>query len=143
MSKGTKYVLIIIIVAIAVLATYVGYNETNKNNENVATDSTNTSTNNISNEVQNNNITQNNNVVDNNVVETDPNKEIIKSDTLTDEEKAKELVKKEWGGSDGVYFSIDNMNSDETYIVSVRDSETTKVLEWYKVDIKTGEVTVN
>ena len=62
--------------------------------------------------------------------------------TLT-ERNLKKNLKKEWGGSDGVYFSIDNMNSDETYIVSVRDSETTKVLEWYKVDIKTGEVTVN
>lgn len=142
MSKGTKYVLIMILVAIVILAMYVGYQESEPNSGNVPVGSTNTVTNTTTNEI-NNNIPQNNNIIDNNIVETEPTKEIIKSETLTDEEKAKELVRQEWGGSEGVYFSIDNMNSDETYIVSVRDSATTKVLEWYKVDIKTGEVSVN
>lgn len=140
MNKGTKYALIIILIAIVALAIYVGYEE-NEIGNNVPVYSENTVQNNTTN-VINNEIIENN-VEQNNTEETNSTEDIVKSKTLTDEEKAKELVKQEWGETDGVYFSIDNINSDETYIVSVRDSSTTRVLGWYKVDIKTGEVTVN
>lgn len=140
MSKGVKYSLIFIIIAIIALAIYVGKQEIKPNNINNTTSNQNVSSNqNVANTTTN--TTQNtieNNNVELNIVVT-PEK-IVASTTLSKEDKAKELAKQKWGGDDGVYFAIDNVNSDETYVVSVRDSATTKVLEWYTVDIKTGKI---
>src|SRR5574344_1154357 len=135
MSKGAKYALIFIIIAIIALAIYVGKQEVKNNN---VTSNQNTAVNqntaNVTNDIVQN-TTENNNVELNTV--TTP-ESIVSSTTLSKEDKAKELAKQKWGGNDGVYFAIDNVNSDETYVVSVRDSTTTKVLEWYTIDIKTG-----
>ena len=119
------------------MSIYVVTQEKKEDNTNVDVSVQNVSANNTQNnvtpEVKDNNIIVNNQIV--------TPQEIVKSTTISDEDKAKELAKQKWGGSDGVYFSIDNMNSDETYVVSVRDSATTKVLEWYTVNIKSGSVT--
>ena len=140
MSKGTKYALLFIVIAIIALAIYVGIQEKSQIGDGAKTE--NTSTNTVGNTVTNNNVENNVNNTNNTIENTNTAtpESIVKSTTLSDEEKAKELAKLRWGGSDGVYFAIDTMNSDETYIVSVRDSSTTKVLEWYTVDIKTGTV---
>ncbi len=60
--------------------------------------------------------------------------------TLNDEEKAIELAKKEYGSTDSVYFRIEQIQSNNIYIVSVRDSQTTRDLAWYTVDIKNNTV---
>lgn len=137
MSKGTKYALLFIVIAIMALAIYVGMQGTKKTNENISVSSGNVE----KNESNTNTVIENttNNTVENTITTTTP-ENIVNSNTLSDEEKAKELAKQKWGGDEGVYFSIDTMNSDETYIVSVRDSASTKVLEWYTIDIKTGTV---
>ena len=139
MSKGSKYLLIIIlilIIGLAIYATYIEKNETTNTSANTGSN-TNTSTNGT----ENNNL-QNNDVPENKIENTvTPEQNIIQSTTLTDDEKAKELAKQNWGTSEGVYFSVDNVNSNETYVISVRDSATTKVLEWYTVDLKSGTVT--
>lgn len=54
---------------------------------------------------------------------------------LTGEEKAKELVKKEWGENDKtVYYYVEEQVSDDLYIISVRDAQTTEELSTYEVD---------
>lgn len=62
------------------------------------------------------------------------NKKEQKSE-LTGEEKAKELVKKEWGENDKtVYYYVEEQVSDDLYIISVRDAQTTEELSTYEVD---------
>lgn len=53
------------------------------------------------------------------------------------EERAITLVKKEWGDTDGVYFSNESVDSKGRYIVSVRDKKTTASLAFYVVDVDT------
>lgn len=57
------------------------------------------------------------------------------------EERAIELVEKEWGGSDGVYFSNESIDNQGRYIVSVRDKRTTDSLAFFVVDIDKELVT--
>lgn len=60
--------------------------------------------------------------------------------TVSDEDKALDLAKKQYGTTQGVYFRIEQIQSNSVYIVSVRDSETTRDLAWYTVDVKNGTV---
>lgn len=64
-----------------------------------------------------------------------------KEETSTsNEEKAIELAKKEYGVTDGgIYYRIDQIQSNTEYIVSVRNKDTS-VLAWYIVDVKAGTV---
>lgn len=58
----------------------------------------------------------------------------------SNEEKAIELAKKEYGVTDGgIYYRIDQIQSNTEYIVSVRNKDTS-VLAWYIVDVKAGTV---
>ena len=57
------------------------------------------------------------------------------------EEKAIELVKKEWGTTDGVYFSNESIDAQGRYIVSVRDRNTTASIMFYLVDVDKKLVT--
>lgn len=115
-------------------------NETNetssKNNVNNTEDKT-------KNETTNNtttNTTENNNP--NTANETDKNNQTpaVEEVTVSDEDKAKELAQKTYGSSDGVYFKIEQVESNGVYIISVRDMETTSALAWYTVNAKTGTV---
>lgn len=55
--------------------------------------------------------------------------------TLSKEEQAKEMAKEEYGDGEGVYFSVDAIDSEGRYIVSVHESETTFMLVSYAIDI--------
>ena len=89
------------------------------------------------------------NVVENNTQNHDEqtqNKQVNSSTSVTEshtskEERAVELVKKEWGSSSGVYFSNDSVDEQGRYIVSVHDSKTTMTLAFYLVDLDKGTVT--
>ena len=59
---------------------------------------------------------------------------------VSDEDKAIELAKKQYGMTDGVYFRIEQVQSNGVYIISVRDSETTRDYAWYTVDVKNNTV---
>ncbi len=64
------------------------------------------------------------------------------TDTATTrEEKAIALAKKEWGSTDGVYFSNESIDSQGRYIISVRDKKTTASLIFYLVDVDKQLVT--
>lgn len=71
------------------------------------------------------------------VIDEETVKEIEKEKKIeqTQKDKAIDLVKKAWGKDDSVYFYIDEENSNGKYVVSVRDKDTTSVIEWYDVDI--------
>lgn len=74
-------------------------------------------------------------------VEEEPEEEPIQEETsVNDEDKAIDLAKKQFGTSDGVYYRIEQIQSNGVYIVSVRDNETTRDLAWYTVDVKNGTV---
>ena len=88
------------------------------------------------NETQINGIVNNTEKVDN--VEQG-NSQTSNNANNSNEEKAIELVKKEWGEDSSVYFDLAGVTSDGKYRVSV--NKDTKVLAWYIVDIETATVT--
>lgn len=148
MDKRTKIILFIIFIMIAILLLCVSFM---KNEENTTVDNRPTNqTNNIENSNTEVDIEQNGeNQTAESEVDTEgnetqniENEENTEGETtqLTDEQKIIEYVKNDWGTSEGVYFTIENINSDETYVVSVRDSSTTISLKWYTVDLKKGIV---
>lgn len=70
------------------------------------------------------------------------NSEVKTDEKLTGEEKAKQLAKDKWGKTDdNVYYYVEDKLSENEYIVSVRDSDTTVSLMDYKINIKTEEIT--
>lgn len=96
--------------------------------------------------VQTNEQIENENITNNQKEEKQEDKtnEVISESTesvTTREEKAVELVKKEWGSTDGVYFSNESVDSQGRYIVSVRDKKTTVSLAFYLVDVDKQLVT--
>lgn len=65
----------------------------------------------------------------------------VDTSKMTSEEKkkyAKELAKETWEKINverQVYYSFENITSDEKYIIAVRDEKTTETLIWYEIDI--------
>lgn len=106
----------------------------------------------VKNEIKNNTVKEENNIDTNNINENTTSNVIGKEETdsekeedssQTKEEKAINLVKKEWGSDDdSVYFNIANKNGNK-YTISVNSSATTEVIAWYDVDLDTGKVTSN
>lgn len=160
MNKNIKTILLIIliIIVITVIAIF-GCNILNKN-ENV--NETQNSINEISQNMQStvneteknvvnavqNNVTQNeveNKQVENNVnnvaenVVTNQTTEVLEADGASNEEKAINIVKKDWGTTEGVYFVTMGIDASGKYIVTVNDSSTTATLAWYGVDVVTGK----
>ena len=61
--------------------------------------------------------------------------------SVNNDQKAIELVKKEWGdGESSVYYNIENKNGTK-YTITVRSSETTEAIAWYDVDVEKEKVT--
>lgn len=150
MSKKTKVALVIliialiIVIAIAVVASISPFKDKGTNaealNDTQINGMLNNTENNLENAEQENNIS---NTEANNVEGTE-NKEQEKPSTSdnannSNEEKAIELVKKEWGEDSSVYFDLAGVTSDGKYRVSV--NKDTKVLAWYIVDIENETVT--
>ena len=100
----------------------------------------------------NNTLKKENNIDTNNINENTTSNVIGKEETNSEkeedssqnkEEKAINLVKKEWGSDDdSVYFNIANKNGNK-YTISVNSSETTEAIAWYDVDLDTEKVTSN
>ena len=69
---------------------------------------------------------------------TDPEQEVDKEiieKQESDREKAIRIVKEHYGENDSVYFSYEGIEN-EKYKVSVRDSNTTRTIREYYIDIK-------
>ena len=60
--------------------------------------------------------------------------------TKSDEEKAIEIVKEQWGDDETVDF-VAEKNSDGTYTVAVRNMQTTRAEAFYTVNVQTGSFT--
>lgn len=67
----------------------------------------------------------------------DNNSELESND---DESKAVEIVKKDWGDTEGFSFRVEQISGDGNYIVSVRNEDAI-ALEWYTVNPKNGKFT--
>ena len=96
-----------------------------KNNENV-NEEKNNQTNNIQNTASN---------AGEEVTKTEIEKE------ETDKEKALNLVKKDWGEDDNVYFTVESIDGNGNYTIYVREGETTREISVYTVNLKTGKFT--
>lgn len=156
MKKWLKIVLPIICV-LAVVITFVllfdmkGKTEqtSSENNINTANIISNTNTNTNTNTNENTNTVPENNSVENTTTVSENTVEDAvmsgKDDRYAEDkqEKAIELVKKKWGEDDTVYFTNESVNSDEEYIVAVRQKSSTAVKNYFKVNIKTGTVTID
>ena len=79
------------------------------------------------------NNTTSNNLEKNNTVKIEGN---------TNEEKAINIVKKNWGNEEGVYFSTMGIDANGKYIISVNDSATSAVKAWCYVDVDKGQIEI-
>ena len=134
MSKKILFIIVIVILIIAGISfakKISNDNETVKTTTNVAKNNVNKTTNT---EIENK---QEENEQEENVVEQE-DQEDIDDDSNTLEEKAKSIVKENWGEDDSVYFSYDGIDNEGRYIICVRDKNTTKALYFYYVDVETG-----
>lgn len=134
-------VVILVIIAGVVIAINVGKDKetepTSAKSENQAV--TNTTNTRNENNVVDNNVTENNEVENNATEDNNTENNETEVSGPVDEAKAIEIVKKEWGNTNGYEFAIDYKNNDEEYVIAVRDSNTTRVMGWYVVNAQTGE----
>ena len=145
-----KALIALMLVAVIVILGYTGkiyIDEKKLANSNPIQNSQNNTINNSSNENkeenENNQTTEDENKSEEEekTVEEEPEEEPTQEETsVNDEDKAIDLAKKQFGTSDGVYYRIEQIQSNGVYIVSVRDNETTRDLAWYTVDVKNGTV---
>lgn len=126
-------------------------NNTSNNTKTTENNTTNNTSNNAKNEANNttneanatneSNTTNTTNSTENTTSNTTDNQtKTVEVVTVSDEDKAIDLAKKAYGSSDGVYFKVEQIESNGIYIISVRDTETTSALSWYNVNVKTGSV---
>lgn len=91
----------------------------------------------IGNTIIEENTKQNTTSTNNNTTST----EKLPDNPKTAEENAIEIVKKDWGTQGNVEFSIDGMDGNNNYIVTVRNSDTTEALAFYSVNVTTKKFT--
>lgn len=166
MNKNIKTILLIVVVIIVIgVIAIFGSNILNKNenvnetqnsinetNQNMKIE-VNETENNVVNETQNNttenevenkqveNNIENNNTTTQNVV-TNETTEVLQNDGASNEEKAINIVKSDWGTTENVYFVTMGIDASGKYIVTVNDSSTTATLAWYLVDVVTGTFSI-
>ena len=101
--------------------------------------------------IENNIIDEENNIEEDtnsiNIKEQQPNSEEITKEEVesmkTNEEKAIEIAKKNWGEDSKVVFVNDGVSkSTGRYIVAVRNAATRNAICYYHIDINTGEFNV-
>lgn len=108
---------------------------TNIENENNVIEN-NTVTNDTTNQVQDNSSSKTNTVIGKEEQESSN-----ENTSVNDESKAIELAKKEWGISVDSYDYDAELQSDGTYIVTVRGKNDRNVVTSYVVNVKTGTAT--
>lgn len=146
MRKKLKGLLVILIVAIIGVLAWTGkvYYDEKQQLDSVANNKTETNASSNANKVDEKEETKKEEPIkETKKEETEHKKEEEKPQEETsssNEEKAIELAKKEYGITDGgIYYRIDQIKSNTEYIVSVRNKDTS-VLAWYVVDVSAGTV---
>ena len=149
MKKSTVGIIIVIILMIIAIVVFA-FN-TNTKKENTATNEEqnkveNEQINEIqTNEIENNEIEDNEikeNIVENTTtVENRVSTETFEESPKTAEEKAVDIVKKDWQQSGNAEFSVEGLDASGNYIVVVRNNQTTQALAFYNVNISNGTFT--
>ena len=93
----------------------------------------------ISTNVQENDVQITNNVENENSNIEYPNV-IVNPEQTTDEEGAIEIVKQEWGEDDTVAFVNQGLNDNGEYIIVVMDRNTTRTITRYYINTTNGEL---
>ena len=73
--------------------------------------------------------------VDEETSKEETEKEDNKKNEISNDEKAIDMVKQDWGADNNVTFKIDEVSENGKYVIGVVDKKTTKVLMWYDVDV--------
>lgn len=143
MRKFLKCMLAILIVgAIGVIAfgaSYYLYNNSKISSTSNNGQNSNSSSNEVTSEPKKEEVKEEKKNEEQNVNEQ-KNEVVIEEESTSEEDKAIDLAKKEYGSSNGVYFRIEQPKGNGVYEISVRDSETTRDIVWYTVDVKNGTV---
>ena len=155
MINKEKTIWIIAVIAIIIITTIVIFMVI-KGSKTVETVNSNTLQNeNVENEVEevkneinmieNNVLLEENNVKQEDTTSTETKQEQTSTEEITREEvetiksndeKAIEIAKKDWGNANNVEFSVEGMDGNGNYIVAVRDSKTTQALAFYTVNLE-------
>lgn len=155
-SAVITVILICLIVLLTVKLINIRKNKNSSNNVNENVEIKNEIDNNVvnnenelNNEVNNqtesntNQNTENNTTTKNEPI-VDPKQEVDKQTIQKEEnnqEKAINIVKKDWGEDNSVYFSFEGIDNSGKYMVCVRDQDT-HTLRSYKIDINAGTFTI-
>lgn len=135
MTKKILYISIIISLIILGIFVAIKISEDNKTSQVAAGILNNTNKTVEEDFVKENNIVESKNeITKNNNIENDE----IANNQQTPEEKAKQIVKENWGEDDLVYYSYDGKDENGRYVICVREKATTKELYRYYVDVETG-----
>lgn len=148
-----KKILITLITLIIIIGIICGIAFSKNTTKNTTTNTQKQEENTITNEETNNNanvneITENavneNNTIENNASENtqatilpDEPQETPK----TDDEKAIEIVKKDYGARENIKFTVEGTDSNGRIVVVVSNTNTTAAIAFYHVDISTGTFT--
>lgn len=147
MKKTTLIIIIVIILMLLVIGVFAFTG--NKKNENeqasngaITNEIQNEQTNQV-NEIENNEIENKieNEAVENKAVENKTSTETFEESPKTAQEKAITIVKKDWKGNNNTEFSVEGMDANGNYIVTVRNSKTTEALAFYTVNVSNGTFT--
>lgn len=146
-----KKILIILITLIIIIGIICGIAFSKNTTKNATTNTQKQEENTITNEETNNNVNEieenavnENNVIENNVSEntqatTHP--EEPQETPKTDDEKAIEIVKKDYGARENIKFTVEGIDSNGKIVVVVSDINTTAAIAFYHVDISNGTFT--
>ncbi len=149
MKKVTWIIIIVAIILAGIICTVV-YDQAKK-----VLPSTTANTNNINNMQENDSLTNKvddntsqNEVVQNEVIENEitsntqeGENKAPENDPKNEEEKAIQIVKKDYKQSQNVEFSSEGTDSEGNRIVVVRDPETTQALAFYSVNVSNNTFT--
>ena len=158
-DKKAVIIATLVTLVIVGLVMYIGLNKDNTDKQNIVNNNISNINKDLSEEnLENNELTVNeenveskkeNKTEENNIENENKNEnkntsaDTKKQEKLTGEDLAISLAKKKWGKkNDSVYFNVEDKISDNTYIVSVRDSNTIELVE-YKVNVNTNKVEEN
>ena len=141
--KKSGFIIIVLIgvIVLGIMLGMTGKPEDKENLQNLNTNESNVENNqkNIQNTESNNNNDENQNIVneESNVENNENNQtENIKEEPKTEKDKAIELVKLDYGSNaDNVSIKVEGINNDGTYVISVRDKNTTQALAFYTVNV--------
>lgn len=96
-------------------------------------------TNDKASDVSETNVIENENKIQNTVEnENTVTKEILDEAPQTEEDKAIQIVKKDYGTDSNVKIAVEGMDENGREIVVVRETETTKAIAFYFVNVSSG-----